>query len=412
MNENTNRKSDQRNTPIVSSATLRDLEAKQEQIMDILKSITPNKLKEGSREITDKLTNVYYHATPNSGSDTQKDILHPSLIYSSDGEKTSNSYPYVGKEISDSYPSDGKRTSDSHPSVGKGTSDSYLSDERRTSDSLPSIRKGMSDSYPSDGRRTSDSQYINDLKRTSSDLSYTSILNSRQQNLSPEEVVRNYLKNRKHDSSSLSSTQQKYMFNDYLKDSKQDISSSSSSLPMKNMESFTEPSLDQDTLSSNSKLDQSQIKELLALTKIAELTAIKKEGVSHPGRTPSRPSLTPLRSHKYKTTNRASKKTRAEKQQHTRVKKLLSKKPRMRGLLKFLIRSKKSKDLLKFLRSSYDGAMEKTTDVEKRHELTDKYNKALHRLLQLWNKRLSNSDNVNDDEDGNSSRIEVEENES
>ena len=444
MDENNHRKSTQHDTPIVSSAIIRDLEAKQEQIIDILKSITPNKLKEGNREITDKLTNVYYHASPNSGNDSP----HPSFIlpfeggkrtsdsYPLDGKRTSNSFPFDGKGTADSYYPDWKRTNDAYTSDGKRTSDSYLSDgsripdsrqldgktngaynsdQSRTSGSTLSDGTRTSDLYPLDGKRTSDSQYLDEGKRMKNDLSFTSTSHSRQQNRSPEEIVRDYLKSRKHDSSSslsLSQQQQKYMFKeDYFRDSKQDSDSVQS--PMKNMESLMEPSLNQDSSSfssSNNKLDQSQINELLALTKMAELTAIKKEGVSHPGSSPSGPKITPISSrYDKKPTSRASKKIRADNnKQHSRIKKVVTKKPRIRGLLRYLIGSKKSKDLLKFLRSSYDNAMERTEDIEKRHELTDKYNKALHRLLQLWNKRLSKPDDVEHDNE-ESSHVKIDE---
>lgn len=318
--------------------------------MDILNSITPAKLKEGSHELTDKLTNVYYHATPKSGSDSQyKNIFHHPLSRSFDDDK-----------------------------------------------------------------KTSDSKYFNDMKRINSDALWSSTSRLRQEHYLPVEVKDRLKDFRKEDSSfTLSQQQQQQMFKDHFRDRKQDSSilPSSSKIPMKYIESFMQPSLGEDTISSSSKLDQKQIKELLALTKIAELTAIKKEGVSYPGSAFSLPSITPLISRNEKTSSRGSKKTKAEKQ-HSYVKKLLLKKPRIAGLLNFLIRSKKSKDLLKFLRSSYDEAMERTMDVEKRHELTDKYNKALHRLLQLWNKRLSQPDGGGrEDEDENYSRTKEEKNE-
>ena len=400
LDENNHRKSTQHDTPIASPAIIRDLETKQEQIMEILKSIKPNKLKEG--EITDKLTNVYYHATPNSESGYQyKDIPHSSLILPFEGDKrtadsnpldgkrTSDSFPFDGKGTADSYYSDGKMTNHEYTSDGKRTSDSYSSDEYKTPDSHQSDGKrtndaynsdvsrtsgstlsdgtGTSDPYPLDGKRTSDSQYSDEGKGTRNDPSFISTSHSRQQNRSPEEIVRDYLKSRKHDSSL--QQQQKYMFKeDDLRDLKQDSDSIQS--PMRNMESLMEPSLNQDSISSsNSKLDQNQIKELLALTKMAELTAIKKEGVSHPDSSPTRPKITSISSrYNKKPTSRASKKLRADNnKQHSRVKKIVTKKPRIRGLLKYLIGSKKSKDLLKFLRSSYDNAMERTEDLSLIH---------------------------------------------
>ena len=263
----------QQYTPLISSASLRNLEAKQDQIMDILKSIAPAKLNGDNREITDKLTNVYHHATPKSRASNPSD-----------------------RELHNDNPIDRKRMKYRNPS-NDGVKQDYAHSFLLTN--------------PSDETK------------------------------------------------------------DHSVDRKQGFSTFS---PTGFTQNLVEPYLSQDPPSSTqSRLDQNQIKDLLALTKIAEITAIKKQGVSHPGGmshpvVPTRPS-------------------KSKKKVHSRVQTLL-KKPHIRGLLKFLIGSKKSKDLLKFLRSSYDEAMERTQDLEKRHELSDKYNKALHKLLELWNKRL------------------------
>uniref|UniRef100_A0A7M5V308 Uncharacterized protein n=1 Tax=Clytia hemisphaerica TaxID=252671 RepID=A0A7M5V308_9CNID len=118
-------------------------------------------------------------------------------------------------------------------------------------------------------------------------------------------------------------------------------------------------------------LNPKQIKDLLALTKLAELTAMKKQGVSHP--------------------TQSVKNTKTD--LHTRARELL-KRPRIRTLLRFLVRSRKSKNLLRFLRTSYNDTLKRTGDITKRHELTEKYNKALHRLLELWSKRLPTPSSV------------------
>ena len=112
---------------------------------------------------------------------------------------------------------------------------------------------------------------------------------------------------------------------------------------------------------SRAKLNKDQIKELLTLTRIAQLTAIKKHGVM------------PLPT--------------KEADLHTRVHELL-KRPRVRMLIRYLVHSKKSRNVLQYLRSSYKDAIKRTVDSNKRHEITDKYNKAIKSLLQLWSKRL------------------------
>jgi len=140
------------------------------------------------------------------------------------------------------------------------------------------------------------------------------------------------------------------------------------------MRKLLKPYLDNEKNSNNNnQLDKEQIEDLLRLTKIAELTAIKKQDVTHPTQTKNTSAF-------------------VKKDLHTRVRALL-KKPRVRTLLHFLIQSRKSKNLLKFLRNSYDEALGKTSDSAKRDELTDKYNKALRRLLELWSKRVTPGDN-------------------
>ena len=141
------------------------------------------------------------------------------------------------------------------------------------------------------------------------------------------------------------------------------------------MRKLLKPYLDSERANhNNNELDKEQIEDLLRLTKIAELTAIKKQGVTRP------------------TQNKKKTTSSVKKDLHARVHALL-KKPRVRTLLHFLIQSRKSKNLLKFLRTSYDDALQKTTDAAKRNELTDKYNKALHRLLELWSKRIPSANN-------------------
>lgn len=300
--------------PSVPANSLRELETKQEEIIDILKSIAPAKLNSDSRDITDSLTNVRHQATPRIGKQQR-----PASSYYGDIIKLQShhrEYPF------------------SNSNSQHHNTDSFSSPKSNSYQDLLDANKFIR------GRHKTHQSLEGD-DETSDGL--------------------DFLLGKGKSSSVLSTSPRKHGSTNHGEEA-----------PYREAAG-----------SKDDKLNPSQIKDLLALTRIAELTAMKKEGVSHPSTPNGKGKLRPLKAHTPTRSSKTKKKLRSQLQ-----KILLKKPPQIKGLLNFLIHSKKSKDLLKFLRSSYDEAIGRTEDVSKRQELTDKYNKALHRLLKLWNKRL------------------------
>lgn len=113
-------------------------------------------------------------------------------------------------------------------------------------------------------------------------------------------------------------------------------------------------------------LNKDEIHDLLKITKLAELSAVKKHGLAHP--------------------TLAVSKSSSREDVHLRAKTLL-KNPRLKRLLEMLVHSKKPNRFLDYLKRSYSEALKRSLTPSKQKLLKLRHSTALKKLFELWEKK-------------------------